>query len=157
MLRTLRYLLRMLLRVSSVCWIATCIFLWVFLVWWELRICSMHASIVDMQWYICSDLLHGHWLPYCCVGSSREIWISHYGHIEYFGYFREHLPLLKCSRIISYLWILYLTVYRFPVRYWVICVGNFVLAVYGIYRPEDNDTLTLIDNDDIPGVVKLFF
>lgn len=36
-------------------------------------------------------------------------------------------------------------------------VGNFVLAVYGIYRPEDNDTLTLIDNDDIPSVVKLFF
>ena len=36
-------------------------------------------------------------------------------------------------------------------------VGNFVLAVYGIYRPEDNDTLTLIDNEDIPSVVKLFF
>lgn len=36
-------------------------------------------------------------------------------------------------------------------------IANCVLAIYGIYRPEDNDTLTLIDNDDIPGIFKLFF
>lgn len=35
--------------------------------------------------------------------------------------------------------------------------ANVVLAIYGIYRPEDNDTITLIDNEDIPGLFKLFF
>lgn len=36
-------------------------------------------------------------------------------------------------------------------------IANVVLAIYGIYRPEDNDTITLIDNEDIPGLFKLFF
>ena len=36
-------------------------------------------------------------------------------------------------------------------------LGNFVLGVYGVYRSEDEDTLNLIHNEDIPGFVKLFF
>lgn len=29
--------------------------------------------------------------------------------------------------------------------------------MYGIYRPEDEDTINLIHNDDIPGFIKVFF
>lgn len=50
--------------------------------------------------------------------------------------------------------------YLLPMNLALNCISiasNFVLAVYGIYRPEDNDTLTLIDNEDIPGMFKLFF
>ena len=35
--------------------------------------------------------------------------------------------------------------------------GNFILAVYGIYRPEDNETLEMIYSEDIPSFAKVFF
>lgn len=37
-------------------------------------------------------------------------------------------------------------------------LGNVILAIYGIYRPEDTDILEMsVANDDIPGFIKIFF
>jgi hypothetical protein len=36
-------------------------------------------------------------------------------------------------------------------------VANLVLALYGIYRPEDTDTLLMVGSEDIPGFVKVAF
>ena len=36
-------------------------------------------------------------------------------------------------------------------------VDNLILAIYGIYRPEDNDTLVMVTTDDTPHFIKLFF
>lgn len=36
-------------------------------------------------------------------------------------------------------------------------IANIVLAIYGLYRPEDNDTIELIHNEEIPFFVKKFF
>jgi hypothetical protein len=35
--------------------------------------------------------------------------------------------------------------------------ANIILAIYGIYRAEDTDTLLMVVTEDIPGFVKMFF
>ncbi len=35
--------------------------------------------------------------------------------------------------------------------------ANIILAIYGIYRAEDSDTLLMVVSEDIPGFVKVFF
>ena len=36
-------------------------------------------------------------------------------------------------------------------------ISNIILAIYGIYRAEDSDTLLMVVSEDIPGFVKVFF
>jgi len=35
--------------------------------------------------------------------------------------------------------------------------ANLILAIYGIYRAEDTDTLQMSTSEDIPSFVKIFF
>lgn len=35
--------------------------------------------------------------------------------------------------------------------------ANLILAIYGIYRAEDSDTLIMVVSEDMPGFVKVFF
>ena len=41
--------------------------------------------------------------------------------------------------------------------YLVFNLANLVLALYGIYRAEDTDTLIMVTSDDLPGFVKVAF
>ena len=36
-------------------------------------------------------------------------------------------------------------------------VGNLILIVYALYRPENNSILALLHNEDTPSFVKWFF
>jgi len=41
--------------------------------------------------------------------------------------------------------------------YQIVNVANLILALYGIYRAEDTDTLIMVTSDDLPGFVKVAF
>ena len=34
---------------------------------------------------------------------------------------------------------------------------NIQMAIYGLYRPEDNETVEMIRSQDTPGFIKMFF
>lgn len=135
---------------------ATCTFSWPSSAWWALKTFSMPASTGNLAFSTFLASWLGPWQLSYCGGSTNVISTSLSGPIEYSGSSLAPSPSPKCLRITSCLWTSHSI--ASPSQVWQHSnVGNFVLAVYGIYRPEDNDTLTLIDNEDVPGMFKLFF